>query len=319
MLNDTTNWESWANTPPANTWTPIGKSNGQFKGTFDGKNFVVSGVYINSILERQGFFGYLNGAVKNIGIIASYIKGKNEVGSLVGRNNSSVAKSIDNCYSTSRVAGERYIGVLVGYNEGEINDSYSMGRVAGTDVVGGLVGHHRNNAISNSFSASTILGAGERIGGIAGEHNSGSIIYSYFTGTVSGNREVGGISGAIGSNQGVIRYSYSIGTVSGEVSIGGLTSNNRGKINGCYSASLVTGQTQVGGLVGYQYGGNGAEITGSYYDTERSTQSGGAGISKSNAEMKQKATFTGWDFEDIWGIDSEINNGYPYLLHTKLL
>jgi len=30
--------------------------------------------------------------------------------------------------------------------------------------------------------------------------------------------------------------------------------------------------------------------------------------------MKKTYTDAGWDFENVWGIDAEINNGYPYLL-----
>jgi len=31
--------------------------------------------------------------------------------------------------------------------------------------------------------------------------------------------------------------------------------------------------------------------------------------------MKTSASYTGWDFENIWGIDPDINEGYPYLRH----
>ncbi|MFW6025149.1 MAG: hypothetical protein ACOCRX_02295 [Candidatus Woesearchaeota archaeon] len=32
-----------------------------------------------------------------------------------------------------------------------------------------------------------------------------------------------------------------------------------------------------------------------------------------DAQMKQQALYNNWDFENIWGIDPNINDGYPYL------
>lgn len=34
---------------------------------------------------------------------------------------------------------------------------------------------------------------------------------------------------------------------------------------------------------------------------------------RTTAEMKQKATYEGWDFDTVWGISSTINDGYPFL------
>ena len=38
------------------------------------------------------------------------------------------------------------------------------------------------------------------------------------------------------------------------------------------------------------------------------------GEGKSTPEMKNISTFSGWDFETIWGISGTLNDGYPYLL-----
>ena len=34
---------------------------------------------------------------------------------------------------------------------------------------------------------------------------------------------------------------------------------------------------------------------------------------RTSAEMKQQATYEGWDFDTVWGISAGINDGYPYL------
>ncbi|MBP7176829.1 MAG: S-layer homology domain-containing protein [Thermoclostridium sp.] len=66
-LNDTTGWESWATTPPANTWIPIGENGNPFRGSFDGNNHTISGVYINSSTIYQGLFGAIQfSTIKNV-------------------------------------------------------------------------------------------------------------------------------------------------------------------------------------------------------------------------------------------------------------
>jgi hypothetical protein len=79
-LNSTINWQNWAISVPANAWTSIGTSTKAFSGTFDGSGFVINGVYINSASSEQslGLFGYVSSSetIKNLGVTASYIKGK---------------------------------------------------------------------------------------------------------------------------------------------------------------------------------------------------------------------------------------------------
>jgi hypothetical protein len=40
----------------------------------------------------------------------------------------------------------------------------------------------------------------------------------------------------------------------------------------------------------------------------------GVGTAETLADMKLKATYSGWDFTNTWGIDPGVNGGYPYLL-----
>jgi hypothetical protein len=90
--------------------------------------------------------------------------------------------------------------------------------------------------------------------------------------------------------------------------------NNKGSstITNSYATGSVTGNTFVGGLVG---GNNGGTITNSYYGDTTGQVDVGKGTLKTDAQMKTEGTFTGWDFDAIWKIDSRgINNsGYPYL------
>ncbi|MDR2580060.1 MAG: T9SS type A sorting domain-containing protein [Fibromonadaceae bacterium] len=290
MLNDTINWKSWATTPPANKWSPIEGSYGTttticdilpehplcdgyssskeglgFQGTFDGNDFVVSGVYIGGDnydgTGSLGLFGYLgsNGTIKNLGIIASYIEVFANGGMLVADNYGTI---ID-CYSNGEVAGVQELGGLIGSNYGIVRGSHSAGTITvqGTPArnIGGLVGYNEGE-INDSYSVSMVMGsiveAGAaggslNVGGLVGFNTSTSAIKdTYSTSIVKGHHSVGGL---VGLNEGEISNSYSTGVVIGTERIGGLVGWNRGdgNISGSNSAGEVFGNVLVGGLVGW--------------------------------------------------------------------
>ncbi|MGC8844862.1 MAG: PASTA domain-containing protein [Candidatus Hydrogenedens sp.] len=87
--------------------------------------------------------------------------------------------------------------------------------------------------------------------------------------------------------------------------------NNGGIVRNCYSTGRVSCSGEyVGGLVGYD---NRGTVSQSYWDVETSGQSSSAGgTGKTTAQMKQQATYVGWDFVYVWGIVE--NSSYPYLL-----
>jgi hypothetical protein len=302
MLNDTANWQNWAEKAPRNKWKPIGFSeykyyghvghltisdniDNYFWGTFDGNGFAVSGIYVNSG-QRTGLFGYvkapdIGGGIKNLGVTASYIKGSSYVGGLIGHNEGPIV----NCYSTAWVVGGSDVGGLAGRFYGKIIDSYSTGIVMGRESIGGLVGRG-SGMISRSYSTSNVTGE-RKVGGLVGD-GIAAISSSYSTGSVTGKEEIGGLVG----------YSYN------------------GVVSSSYSIGKVVGEKNAGGLVGLIE--NEGRITSSYYDKETSGQSDkGKGEGKSTAEMKQRLTFANWGFDFNWGIDGKINYGYPHLHDIK--
>ena len=258
MLNDTTNWQDWDTIPPENNWVAIGAVENRFNGTFDGNGFIVGGIYINSSSGYQGLFGFNIGTIKNLGVIASFVRGNGYVGGLVGRNN------------------------------GSITNSHSIGNIQQNGHGGGgLVGENQNTgSITNSYSAGNVRG--HFVGGLVGT-NLGSIINSFSTASVSGNERVGGLVGTNGANgiNGSIINSFSIGSVSGNRLLGGLVGMNEER----------------------------SVVINSYYNFQTSGQNdnSGKGTPRNTAQMKTQNTFDGWDFESIWGMNANINNGYPYL------
>ena len=160
-------------------------------------------------------------------------------------------------------AGGTYTGGLVGRNAGLIIDSHATGDVSGARWVGGLVGSNDGAGGINRISGSTAVGAvtatGNLVGGLVGE-SSGPIINSRATGTVSGLNRIGGLVGSNNGAGGVNRISGS--TAAGAVTatgnlVGGLAGWNNGPISSSHATGDVRGVQSVGGLVGSNSGAGG--------------------------------------------------------------
>jgi type II secretion system protein G len=261
-------------------WTPIGKNIASpFTGTFNGNNYVISNLTINSNQDHKGLFGFISKTSKitNLGLENANINvaGGNYVGGLVGYN--STGCTIENCYATGKVTGGSDTGGLVGRNYGTITDCYATAEVTG----------------------------GSRTGGLVGYAYSGSITSCYATGKVTGDSCTGGL---VGWNNGAIENCYTTGNVNGVEFTGGLVGWNNGAIENCYTTGNVNGVDRTGGLVGLDF--TGCTIENSYYNSETTGQSG-RGTPLTTADMKDSARFSKWDFDTVWDIDEGVS--YPYL------
>lgn len=174
-------------------WTPI---NG-FAGKFDGKGHVIRGLYFNES-ERPsdcdgeygcGFFGWLAEApnkdtivIENVGIEDSYFAYHDYgVGALVGvvqgvsYTNRITHVRISNCYSTSTVVGDGYVGGIVGkvvrLTSSVIENCYNTGKIVARDhAAGGLVGAvdvDTDLKMVNSYNAGPIMVASYRKSGLS--------------------------------------------------------------------------------------------------------------------------------------------------------
>ena len=214
LLNDTANWTSWnESTAPANTWTPIGNSSQPFTGTLDGDGHSVSGIYINSGTDYQGLVGFLGsgGALQNLGVKASYIKGGNYVAGLCGWNYGTVS----NCYNIGSVEGNYSVGGLCGQNYATVTNCYNSGSVEGNYDVGGVCGRNVSGNVSNCYN----------------------------TGSVEGNFSVGGVCGM---NYATVTNCYNSGTVAGSSQVGGVCGRNYTTVTNCYYQK----DTAAGGISG---------------------------------------------------------------------
>ncbi len=276
-------------------WNPIGTSEiNPFKGTLNGNGYKITGLKINKrTTPYVGLFGINDGLIINIGIEDFDIGGFYYVGTLVGWN----LGKIQNSYSTNgTIDGVLVIGGLVGLNGNgvytEIENCWSSTNVIGNSLVGGLVGSNgENGKIINSYSSSLISGL-SNVGGLVGyTFGSNEIENSVSIGSVNGDDSIGGLLGYM--SQGIITNSYSISSISGRSYVGGLVGqiSNGVTIKNSYSIGEVLGtnENNVGGLIGGKniYGSGVVTVTNSYWNTETSGQSTSIyGIGKTIEELQ---------------------------------
>ena len=239
-------------------WAPIGTYNsGAFNGIFDGGNNTITGLTISaSASDYQGLFGCIydgNSIVKNLGLINVSVTGNDYVGGLVGYNYGTV----QDCYIAGSVTGNERVGGLVGYNSGynsggTVQDCNATCSVTGNKAVGGLVGSTLSSTVQNCNSTGNVIG-NTQVGGLVG-FGSGMIQNCYATGNVTGSGfSVGGLVGDAPYCS--VQNCYATGSVTGNGTgfsyVGGLV--GYGSVQNCYATGSVTGSgySQVGGLVGH--------------------------------------------------------------------
>lgn len=177
--NAETDWTTWSNsTTGLAVWTPIGSEAHQYTGTFDGAGHSVSGIYINTSDNNQGFFGFCGDAatIKNLGVTNSYVFGPIFAGAVAGYMNGIMT----NCYNTGTIEGNLYAGGLVGFLDakGQLSNGYNTGSVGGNNCIGGLVGR-LNGRVVNSYNTGGFAQA-IKVGGLVGFMGTGTITNCYY-------------------------------------------------------------------------------------------------------------------------------------------
>jgi len=253
-----------------------------FIGEYDGGNHSISNLYINqahveNIFRPVGFFGLTDtAAIRNVKLVNMTINSSStevELGGVIG----------------------------VSYTSSILNSSTSgVISTTGIAAIGGLIALAVNSSVQycSSYMAivSSVSVSSSEIGGLVGYLVEDSeVLNSFFRGSIDilVNNHTGGLLGSC--YESTVQY--------------------------CYVASepaFLIGNMLIG-RVGWSRAENNFwdyETSGSlppFGYTSSSTTNNNVG--KSTAEMKTRETFTssGWDFENIWNIDPNINDGYPYL------
>ena len=235
--------EGELNGTPTYSWTPIGTSSKNFKGTFDGNGHTISGLYFNNTTNKDypnggnsvGLIGRANGAkIKNVGVVDTYFKGYYYVSGICGYSTNT---TISNCHNTGTVSGTNNVGGICGFDydsNTNITNCHNTGTVScsGTSYyVGGICGH--GGTQTNCYNTGTVSGSYYYVGGICGGY--GTQTNCYNIGKVSGYRLVGGICGGYGTQTNC----YNTGTVSGFESVGGICGGHGTQTNCCYLAGCA--------------------------------------------------------------------------------
>lgn len=231
-------------------WTPIGLMDEYpFMGSFIGNGHSISGMTVGSAAspstaEYNGLFGKSSGSA--------------EISAVELKDVSVFACS------------DAYVGGLIGYNGGTIEDCHVDGTVEGgsDSVVGGLSGYCKGPICDSKADCSVIGGVDSAVGGFAGFCEE-AIYNSGAKGDVSGDAgaSTGGFIGEYYNMSGTIYNCYAAGNVTGggastdkDSYTGGFVAYNFSIISNCYATGSVTGgdasadyDSYIGGFAGYNY------------------------------------------------------------------
>ncbi|MDR1005652.1 MAG: T9SS type A sorting domain-containing protein [Bacteroidales bacterium] len=191
-------------------FVPIGGRNSRnryakrnaFKGNFDGSEFVISNLKIESDQTCTGLFGYTQDAMLiDIVLYNANIKGTGVVGALAGDITSSDSTAVSRCRGNA------------------IIDS----RIEGTDgCIGGLVGNLKQSGMDSSFVRNTKIIANNTtnaiyVGSLVGQVSNTvaqTIEYCYAVkDTLTGGTYIGGLVGGCSANGTLLNISWSYAVV----------------------------------------------------------------------------------------------------------
>jgi len=203
------------------------------------------------------------------------------------------------------ITGTYCVGGIAGRCEGTIKDCYNLGTIsAGPDstYIGGIAGY-AVATIQGCFNTGSVSAGSNSslIGGIVGSCNNHAITNCYNTGNITSPSTAYGTGGIAGFCNGAVEYCY-----------------NTGSVRGSLVDDIDDEGTNYGPPTGRITGGQGtATITSCYYLALMSSDRAEEGTSADSDALKDRGTYTGWDFTTVWAIDSSVNGGYPYLRALK--
>ena len=266
-------------------WTPIGLHwNIPFSGSFDGNYHCIANMKINTKNNWVGLFGYFQGyvdeytngaSIKNLAIINAIVESTSE-NSYVGILGGGIINAnISNCYTTGKSSGSGLIGYIGCYQIAEAEYPTEVRNCYSTATAGNRNGYDEGN------------------GGLIGQVDIGNVYNSYASGKIISN-----IWGA-----GFIRSQF-----------------EKGKTINSFAANHQTTD------LGFMCINSDGTIEKCYYlaDNQRGTMYGEIPslMPKDMSFFKDKNTYLNsdnwsdespWDFENVWAINENINDGLPYL------
>ena len=319
-----------------------------FSGGFDGRNKSIKNFKKSFPSNSHlGLFRSLSGVIKNVKIKNSYLEGTNDVGTLVAESiggkvlNSKVEGDFTILTNANRVGGLvgdvsedsifshlSYVGnpfSIPSNTAGVIGEDSTIGGektylkkidsyliIEGSiNNVGGILGKASgdNTIISKSKASGEILspsGSGTNNGGITGLQ--GTIRECLSTVSIVGSN-LSGVGGVSGAGSAIINSHSKSSIINADYNVGGIQGNGSDITNSYSELSSLLANSSFGGVHG---NGNSFNITRSFWDSDLNGITTGENPTrtegKTSAELKQQATFVGWDFENVWAIDEGVRS-----------
>lgn len=210
-------------------------------------------------------------SIGNVGLFAN-IQGSSD------NKRASVSNLFVNISKKGITGGSRVGGICGNLSYGNIENCMVTGDISGYQYVGGIVGYVEYCEVASNISQCA---------------SSGNIIATD-----------GGVGGILGYRYGSysIENCYSIANVKAEGSYSSSVYGIGCSAKNCYFAGTISGTGDVYPIGEYK--------TNSYYDSEKTKISGKPGA-LTTKQMKQQASFQGWDFDNIWTIQEGVD--YPKL------
>ncbi|MCL2064828.1 MAG: T9SS type A sorting domain-containing protein [Candidatus Cloacimonetes bacterium] len=268
-----------------------------FHGIYDGNDFFIENLFSTFIARASLWQGQISlfaeirsSTIKNVHLVDINFEASEYVETYLllmgGIAGVSLFSDIINCSVTGTISGGQY-----------------------ATEIGGLVAELSYSNIEYCFTDIEITSEKEsnlNIGGLVGASYIGSIVNSYSSSNiVVNNFAVGGIIGWMERTS--IQFSYSYMNIfmnSSSSNVGGIAGRHSNQPNFPNSSILYCfwdiDSSSITEALGFNHDDM-CDIENTY------------GLPTS--EMKQASTYinNGWDFENIWGINPDFNNGYPFL------
>jgi len=322
LASETANWRRG--------WEPIGTSDDQFTGSFNGQGYEIRDLFTDRPDENEvGLFGLVDegGVIENVGVVNATVAGKQHVGGLVGINEGTVINSYYN-YNEVLINGENIITIGALFAE-DFEQWLANGKFL--DVNQRLSQEDGYYVINNVSDFKELLAFGQdgslkfRLTNDLDLGNEANFYIPYLAGEFDGNghkilnlsfdfdfvSQVG-LFGYLASGGKVTQVGVENVNITGTYRVGGLVGGNDGTVSNSYSSGNVTGDGCVGGLVGINEG----TVTNSYSSgsvTGWYTVGGLVGINEGTViNSHSSGSVTGWyTVGGLVGINSEtVRNSY---------
>lgn len=244
-------------------WTPIGTIGIPFEGVYDGSNYEITELYIDTMNSFLGVFGFSTGVIKNLTVRGEIYAENNPdyqyahsyAGGIVGAINDNAL--IDNCVSYVEIDGDAYLGGIcgailrsdtqaVGHEVADIVNCKNYGNITADDsamrhenamYIGGIVGFC-TGIITSCENYGSVTFEGNKVQYVGGVVGLLTMVDKY---GMDPNTDFSKFASKNNINHGNVKAYQYVGGVAGANNLPLENCENRGKVEGNYIVAGVTG------------------------------------------------------------------------------